>query len=50
MASEYSAIDFVKPPGLLGLTKASLVKFKEELEVYKENARTSTRVDLSRKI
>ena len=36
MASNYGVIGFVKPPALLAVNKASLVKFKEEFEVYKE--------------
>ena len=36
MASNYGIIGFVKPPTLSSVTKAALVKFKEEYEVYKE--------------
>ena len=36
MASNYGVIGFVKPPTLTAVTKAALVKFKEEFDVYKE--------------
>ena len=36
MASNYGVIGFVKPPILSAVTKAALVKFKEEFDVYKE--------------
>ena len=36
MASNYGVIGFVKSPTLSSVTKASLIKFKEEYEVYKE--------------
>ncbi len=36
MAFNYGVIWFVKPPMSVAVTKAALVKFKEEFDVYKE--------------
>lgn len=36
MASNYGVIGFLKPPTLIAVTKAELVKFKEEYDVYIE--------------
>jgi len=36
MASNYGVIGFINPPTLSSVTKAALVQFKQEYEVYKE--------------